>query len=520
VILKTLPIGIQTFQKIRDKEKNYIYIDKTQLALNLIEHANYYFLSRPRRFGKSLFLDMLKELFEGNRSCFSGLYAEDNWNWEESFPVIKINFAIGVTKNSKDFNQLTLSILKENQERLGVEAIDEVDARTYFYKLIQLVAKQYNRQVVILVDEYDKPMLDNITNQKMAKDIRDELRNIYAVIKGSDKYIRFVFLTGVSKFSKINLFSELNHLLDISLDERYATICGYTHEDIQNHFSHYLEGVDLEKFKAWYNGYNFLGIGVYNPFDVLLFCDSSSRKFKSYWFETANPSFLIEILKERDFFLPDLEAIKVDESAMSSFDIGQIELEILLFQTGYLTIKEEKTIFNHRFYTLTYPNLEVRSALNSAIFKKYLSNKPIDSQLIFDAINSKDMKQFEKAIYQLFATLPYNSYTKNNMQNYEGYYANVIYAYLAGLGIGFRAEDVTNHGRIDLTIMTPDMSQVYIIEFKVVEHKKQDSKALEQIQKKEYHEKYLGRAKEITLIGITFSKEERNMTQFEWKSVC
>ena len=517
--MKNLPIGIQTFQKIRDKEKNYIYIDKTELALNLIDHAGYYFLSRPRRFGKSLFLDMLKELFEGNKELFEGLYAYDKWNWEESYTVIKINFAIGITKDVEDFNQLTLSILKENRERLGVELIEEDNARTYFYRLIQLVSKKYQSKVVILVDEYDKPMLDNITNKQMAKDIRDALRNIYAVIKGSDKYIKFVFLTGVSKFSKVNLFSELNHLLDISLDERYATICGYTHEDIKREFSSHLKGVDLKKFKEWYNGYNFLGEGVYNPFDVLLFCDNSNRKFKSYWFETANPSFLIEILKERDFFLPNLEAIKVDESAMSSFDIDNIRLEILLFQTGYLTIKEEKTIFNHRFYTLTYPNLEVRSALNSAIFRQYLSDKPIDSQLIFSAIGNKDMKQFEESIHQLFASLPHHAYSKNDIQNYEGYYANVIYSYLTGLGIGFIPEDVTNLGRIDLTITTPDMSQVYIIEFKVVDNKNQNGKALEQIKKKKYHEKYLTIAKEIILIGIEFSKEDKNICKFEWERV-
>ncbi|MCK5855570.1 MAG: ATP-binding protein [Sulfurovaceae bacterium] len=517
--MKNLPIGIQTFQKIRDKEKNYIYIDKTEMALNLIDNANYYFLSRPRRFGKSLFLDMLKELFEGKKELFTRLYAYDNWDWDRAYPVIKINFAIGITKSVDDFNLLTLSILKENQERLGVESIETDDARTYFYELIQLVAKKYDNKVVILVDEYDKPMLDNITNKKIAKDIRDELRNIYAVIKGSDQYIKFVFLTGVSKFSKVNLFSELNHLLDISLDERYATICGYTHEDIKSHFSHYLEGIDLEQFKQWYNGYNFLGTGVYNPFDVLLFCNSASRKFKSYWFETANPSFLIDVLKERDFFLPSLENIQVDESAMSSFDIEQIELEILLFQTGYLTIKEEKTVFNHRFYTLTYPNLEVRSALNSAIFKQYLSDKPIDSQLIFNAIGNKNMEQFEKAIYQLFASLPYNSYVKNDIQNYEGYYANVMYAYLAGLGIEFKAEDVTNLGRIDLTIATPDMSQVYVIEFKVVDNKNQNGKALEQIKEKKYHEKYQEKADELILIGIEFSKEDKNISKFEWDKI-
>ena len=517
--MKNLPIGIQTFAKIRDKKENYIYIDKTDLALNLIKGGGYYFLSRPRRFGKSLFLDTLKDIFEGKKELFEGLYIYDKWDWDTTYPVIKINFAVGITTTVEDFNTITLSILKDNQKRLEIECQDKDDAWLCFYELLRLTYKKYNKKVVVLIDEYDKPMLDNITNKKIAKEIRDKLRNFYAVIKGSDQYIQFVLLTGVSKFSKVNLFSELNHLLDISLDERYATICGYTQKDIETHFLDYLEGVDLKEFKDWYNGYNFLGEGVYNPYDVLLFCDNPTKKFKSYWFETASLTFLIDVLKEKDFFLPSLENIKIEENSMNSFDIENIELETLLLQTGYLTIKEEKTIFYHRFYTLSYPNLEVRTALNSTIFRRYLSDKPIDVSAMYEAIGNKNMQQFEKAIYQLFSSLPHHSYSNNNIQNYEGYYANVMYAYLAGLGIGFIPEDVTNHGRIDLTIATPDMSQVYIIEFKVVDNKNQNGKALEQIKKKKYHEKYMSVAKEIIIIGIEFSKEDRNVCRFEWERV-
>lgn len=517
--MKSLPIGIQTFHQIRDKEDNYIYIDKTDLAYQLINSGKYYFLSRPRRFGKSLFLDTLKDIFEGKKELFEGLYIYNKWNWDITYPVIQISFAVGITSTVEDFNKITISILKENQKRLGVKCKEQDNAWGCFYELVRLTYEKYHQKVVILIDEYDKPMLDNITNKEIAKEVRDKLRNFYAVIKGSDQYIEFTLLTGVSKFSKVNLFSELNHLLDVSLDERYATVCGYTQNDIEHNFLQYLEGIDLTEFKSWYNGYNFLGEGVYNPYDVLLFCDNPSRAFKSYWFETGSPSFLIDVLKKRDFFLPSLENIQMDERAMSSFDIDNIELETLLLQTGYLTIKDQKTVFNHRFYTLSYPNLEVRTALNSEIFKRYLSDKSIDIASMYKAIEEQDMKQFEQAIYNLFASLPHHAYTNNSIQNYEGYYANVIYSYLTGLGIKFIAEDVTNLGRIDLTIATPDMRQVYVIEFKVVENQNQNGKALQQIKNNGYHEKYKAKADEIIIIGIEFSKEKKNISKFEWEKV-
>ncbi|HIC78311.1 MAG TPA: hypothetical protein EYP02_03925, partial [Sulfurovum sp.] len=304
----------------------------------------------------------------------------------------------------------------------------------------------------------------------------------------------------------------------ISLDKKYATICGYTHENVKSHFAERLDGVDLVELKKWYNGYNFLGVGVYNPFDILLFF-SKDKIYSNYWFETGNPSFLIEILKQKNYFLPNLENIAISESDLGSFDVDDIKIETLLFQTGYLTIKEVKTRFNQRIFKLGYPNLEVRTALNERIYRYLLTDNILQKNPMFDAIEFKDMKQFEKAIHQLFAQLPHQSYTKNKMQNYEGYYANIIYTYLSGLGIGFIAEDVTNLGRIDLTIATPDMSQVYIIEFKVVDNKNQNGKALDQIKNNKYHEKYLNIAKEITIIGIEFSKKEKNICKFEWEKI-
>ena len=516
--MKNLPIGIQTFAKIRDKKENYIYIDKTDLALNLITSSGYYFLSRPRRFGKSLFLDTLKDIFEGKKELFEGLYIYDKWDWETTYPVIKISFGAGVIEDRADLDKRIFNIIKTNQEKLEIECDDIEDSRECFLQLIRLAYKKYNQKVVILIDEYDKPILDNITDKELSKEIRDRLKNIYSVIKDSDQYIKFAFLTGVSKFSKVSLFSGLNNLEDISLDARYATICGYTHSDVKETFSERLDGVDLDELKRWYNGYNFLGEGVYNPFDILLFF-SKGQLYRHYWFETGNPSFLIEILKEQKYYLPNLENIYMSETDLSSFDVDDIKLETLLFQTGYLTIKEVKTRFNQETFRLGYPNLEVRTALNERIYRYLLTDNILQKNPMFDAIEFKDMKQFEKAIHQVFARLPHHSYTKNEMQNYEGYYANIIYTYLSGLGIGFIAEDVTNLGRIDLTIATPDMSQVYIIEFKVVDNENQNGKALQQIKDKKYHEKYLNIAKEIIIVGIEFSKKEKNICKFEWEKI-
>jgi len=516
--MKKLPIGIQTFQKIRDHKENYIYIDKTNLALQLINSSGYYFLSRPRRFGKSLFLDTLKDIFEGKKNLFKGLYIYDKWDWSITYPVIKISFGGGIIQSVDDLDDTILYLIDENQERLELKCNYRDSIKNCFLDIIHKAYQKYNQKVVILIDEYDKPILDNITDKKLSQDIRDRLKNIYSVIKESDQYIKFAFLTGVSKFSKVSLFSGLNNLEDISLDKRYATICGYTHNDIKSYFKERLDGVDLDELKRWYNGYNFLGEGVYNPFDILLFF-SKDKTYSNYWFETGNPAFLIEILREKNYYLPNLEDIVVNESDLSSFDIDDIKLETLLFQTGYLTIKEVQTIFNRKVFHLTYPNLEVRTALNETIFKYLLSDNSIQIMPILSAIQNRDMKAFKRAIYQHFASLPYNSYVNNDIQNYEGYYANIIYSYLAGLGIEFIAEDTTNLGRIDLTIATPDMTQVYIIEFKVVDNKNQSAKAIEQIKKNRYYEKYQDKAKEIIIIGIEFSKEDKNISKFEWERV-
>ena len=354
--MKKLPIGIQTFKDIRND--NYVYIDKTDIALDLIERGRYYFLSRPRRFGKSLFLDTLKCIFEGKKSLFKGLAIYAKWDWKVTYPVIKISFGAGVHKSREGLDKTIINILQHNQKRLGVPYKDINDSRGCFTELIEAVYEK-NGKVIILIDEYDKPILDNITDKSTAKIMRDGLKNIYSVIKDSDQYIKFVFITGVSKFSKINLFSGLNNLNDITLDKHYATICGYTHSDLKTTFKAHLQGVDMALLKTWYNGYNYQGELVYNPFDILLFISKGAEDFGNYWWSTGNPSFLLTLLKEKNWHIPDIEKYIASDMMLDSFDVDCIELIPLLWQTGYLTIKEKISSPLGISYRLGVPNREV-----------------------------------------------------------------------------------------------------------------------------------------------------------------
>ena len=512
--LKKLPIGIQTFSEIR--EDNYIYIDKTDLALKMIENYKYVFLSRPRRFGKSLFLDTLRNIFEANKEYFSGLAIEDNWDWSVNYPVIHINFAKGKLESRADLEKRWQEILEDNEERLGVKCHSDIYDRRCFDTLIKECYEKYNQKVVVLVDEYDKPILDNITNPSVAKEIRDGLVNFYSVIKGSDEFLRFAFLTGVSKFTKTSIFSGLNNIVDLSLHKDYGDVCGYTQKDVETTFAPYLEGVDMDKLKCWYNGYNFLGSDMYNPFDILLFI-SNHHKFSNYWFESGTPTFLMEMIKENNYFLPRLANLRIDEKLLSSFDIENLDLEVILYQAGYLTIdKVQTTIFETIEYTLKIPNKEVKHSLNDYIINNIIENRhptPIKHN-IFKSLLESNLEDFKDALISIFASIPYNNFTKNSMQTHEGFYASVVYVYLQSLGLEIIGEDVTNKGRIDLTIVMDQA--IYILEFKVDGN---EGEALKQIKQKEYATKYLNENKDIYLVGIAFDTDEKSISNFEWERV-
>jgi Fe-S cluster biosynthesis and repair protein YggX len=510
--LKKLPIGISTLKDIL--KEDYLYIDKTNIAQDLIENGRYYFLSRPRRFGKSLMLDTLKTIFDGDKEVFKGLSIYDNGYEFSKFPIINISFAEGTINSKDEMIDKWQEILEYNEESLDISCHSDIYDRKCFSKLIREAYKKYNKKVVILVDEYDKPILDSIENKETAKQIRDELKNFYSVIKGSDEYIKFVFITGVSKFSKVSLFSGLNNLDDITLDKKYSTICGYTQNDIETVFAKHLEGQDFKKIKQWYNGYKFLGQGVYNPFDILLFI-SKGFEYRNYWFSTATPTFLLKLIEKNNYFLPELENIIKDEAMLNSFDVDYIELETLMWQTGYLTIGKVSENFDGTpLYHLSIPNQEVKISLMGSI-ANFMSKiqQPIQlTNSIYKSLNEHNFISLKTSFQSLYASIPYNNFTKNTMYKYEGYYVSVFYSYMKALGFDLVGEDCTNKGRIDLTIKLPN--GIFIFEFKT------DGKsAIKQIKEKNYHEKYLSDNLPIFLVGIEFDIKQKNISNLEFEKV-
>ena len=507
--MKKLPIGISTLAEIINE--NYVYVDKTKTAFELINSGKYYFLSRPRRFGKSLFLDTLKEIFYGNKELFKGLYIYDKYPFEKH-PVINISFGSGKIKSKESLNQRISEIFQNNLREIGLDLELKKSIAGNFEDIIYQAYKKYGKRVVILVDEYDKPILDNIEDKEIAKEIRDELKGFYSVIKGADEYLKFVFLTGVSKFSKVSLFSGLNNLNDITLNPNYATICGYTQSELEHSFQEHLKGQDLDKIREWYNGYKWLGESVYNPFDILLFIDNNFD-FRNYWFSTATPTFLLKLIEKNNYFIPAFENIILDEKMLGSFDVDCIQLEILMWQTGYLTIAEKIDFFDEIRYKLDIPNKEVKLSLMSSIseFLTKIRTTEYKDKIKLSLFN-KDMESFELSLKCLFESIPYNHFTNNEMFNYEGYYVSVFYAHIKGLGIDVKCEVATKKGRIDALLKLPEI--IYVIEFKT-----DGGGALKQIKEKGYHEQFLDSGKEIMLIGIEFDKNEKNVSKVEYEQV-
>ncbi len=516
---KKLPIGIQTFAKIR--EADYYYVDKTGMAVDLIDRGSHYFLSRPRRFGKSLFLDTLKELFEGKRALFEGLVADARWDWGKKFPVIRISLSDGVLRDRLELDQRIRDVLRVNREALGLHlpaGLPEGDIAGNFSDLIRQAHGSTGARAVVLIDEYDKPILDNITNSAVALEMREGLKNLYSVLKGSDEHLKFVFLTGVSKFSKVSLFSGLNNLKDITLDARYSDICGYTDADVDTVFAPELPGLDREQIRQWYNGYNWLGTSVYNPFDMLLLFDQ--RLFRPYWFETGTPTFLIKLLLERQQFTPDLSRIVAADTLLSTFDVDNIPVEALLFQTGYLTIADVWQIPGRMELTLKYPNREVQASLNDCLLQTLSGSPSVPGPQIsrlYRLLQARDFAGLQVLFHAFYATIPHDWYRKNELSSFEGYYASIFYSYFAALGLDIRLEDTTNHGRIDMAVLFE--GQVFLFEFKVVELTP-EGRALQQIKTQGYAEKYMGRGEPVHLIGVEFSKASRNVVGFEVETLA
>lgn len=518
--MKNLPIGIQTFNDLI--EQNYLYIDKTKDIYNLLaQGGKYYLLSRPRRFGKSLLISTLHELFSGNKELFKGLYINDKIDWKK-YPVIHINF----TQISYETPQTLEAELNITIEEIGAKYNIKLDQRrdykSKFGELIEKLSKK--ERVVVLIDEYDKPIIDFIEEKEMAIANRKVLKNFYSVLKGSDKYIHFVFITGVSKFSRVSIFSGLNNLNDITIDDNFATLLGYTHEELLHYFKDRLEALAqklripekdiLGYLKRWYNGYSWDGSNfVYNPFSILnLF---SKNRFGNYWFSSGTPTFLINHTKNKNKDIRELEKEEVDESIFESYDIENLEILSMLFQTGYLTIKEIRPIGIgiKSKYILSYPNEEVKESFLKHFLASYSIDEPgIVGNKILDlseCIRKDDLETFFTIIKSLFAAIPSHIFIKER----EAYYHTVIYLVMTLLGAIIDVEVHTNKGRIDAVVKTE--KNIYLFEFKMgtADH------GLAQIEEMKYYERFLSSGKTIQLIGVGFNEKEKNISDYKLKQI-
>lgn len=510
--MKNLPIGIQSFSKLRKGE--FLYIDKTEDIYNLFSNGGrYYFLSRPRRFGKSLLISTLSELAAGNKELFKGLWIYDKIEWKKH-PVVHIDFS-GMQYGSEKKLQETLNyLIDKNAEKYQVR-LKENDYDKKFVELITELSQQ--APVTVLVDEYDKPIIDMVEKKEIAEANRKILGNFYSIIKAVDQHLGFVFFTGVSKFSKVSVFSGLNNLRDITMSKQFPTLLGYTEKELQHYFDDYIKRLAgeteinrkslIDKIRDWYNGYSWDGAHfVYNPFSILnLFAENT---FGNFWFSTGTPSFLIKLIKQQKSNITEFDDLPVSSYAFDSYDIEHMEIVPLLFQTGYLTVKERFVKRDKTSYRLSYPNKEVRDSFLTYLFREYTKKDLPSGTLVLErmaeAVEADDIAGLIDILKSLFASIPYNIFIGER----EAYYHTVIYLMLKLTGADIVSEVATNIGRIDAVLETE--KKVYIMEFKTGS----EQQALAQIKEKGYHEKFRNCGKEIVQIGIGFDMGKRNIGKF------
>ncbi len=486
------------------------YVDKTDHARRLVEMGKYYFLSRPRRFGKTLLVDTLQELFEGSEELFRGLAVHGRWDWSARHPVVRLDFSgVGRFDGPDGVRETVEAQLEETEMQAGLEP-GPAGAAVRFRRLIRTLHERTGQRTVVLVDEYDKPILDALGDRELALANRDFLRSLYGVIKACDRQLRFVFLTGVSKFSKAGLFSGLNNLRDITLVPEFSDICGCTDDELDAVFAPELEGLDRDEVRRWYNGYNWRGPEkLYNPFGLLLLF--AERRFGNYWFESGTPTFLVETLVRRNLPTPRLDGMIGSESLLSTFDVDRISVEALLFQTGYLTIVGEED----GRYRLGYPNLEVRQSLGEALLEELLpveAREETENLRLGELLEANDFKRLETLFRGVFAAIPHQWYMNSPVAKYEAHYASVIHSCFLMEGFEPVAEDSGSRGRADMAIRAG--GRVYLFEFKVVERGREGT-ALAQLREKGYADKYRHLGRSVHLIGVEFSREERNVVGFD-----
>lgn len=505
--MRKYPIGLQDFGNLR--KGGFLYIDKTRLIYNLIDLGKYYFLSRPRRFGKSLLLSTIKEIFNGKKELFEGLWIHDQWNWDQKHPVIHLRFS------QIDYKGLglTTAISRELDflaKEFGIQLVEEDSLALKFRELIREVAKI--GQVVILIDEYDKPITDYLEDIEKVEENRSVFKSFYSVLKDADEYIRLLLITGVSRFSKVSIFSDLNNFNDITIHRKYATITGITQQELEANFRDEIKEIIqyqpdlLNKLKLWYNGYAWHENAerVYNPFSILKYMDG--HDFRNYWFQTGTPTWLVKLLKDQKVF--NLENIQIGENALGSFNVEHLAPVPVLFQTGYLTIKnyDDET----RLFELGYPNREVEESLTDALLSAYRNVFPgTDSiELTFDlgnAIKNNDIPKMIKALDVLLSTIPYDHWKAEN----ESIFHIIVHLSFKRLGLDVRSEVHSATGRCDVLVFTD--KYIFALELKL---NGTAQAALNQIFEKGYLRSYQLDPRRKIAIGVNFSSEKRSVEEF------
>ena len=512
---RKLPLGIQTFRTLR--EEGCYYVDKTPFIRQLVDEGSRYFLSRPRRFGKSLLVDTIKALFEGREKLFRGLAIHDGWDWSTTYPVVRLDFGTGSYAEPEGLAR-SIGAQLDRVERQHSLTSPYAAAPERFDYLLEALHERADRRVVVLVDEYDKPILDALVQDPdLAVNNRDQLRTLYSVIKTRDADIKFTLLTGVSKFAKVSLFSDLNNLTDLTLKPAYSALCGYTDEDLDTVFEAELRGLDRDAVREWYNGYSWRGAKVYNPYDVLRLFDD--REFDAHWFETGSPSFVVSTLLDRGVATPALDGMVAGSDLLSSFDVRAMSVEALLFQGGYLTIAETVRRGRRPHFRLGYPNREVRESLNDHLLRALTpeaANRVLEADALVGMLDAGDFAGVEALVRALFDSIPYNWHVNNGMAHYEGYYASVFYSYFAATGLDVRAEDATSRGRLDMAVRAD--GRVWLFELKVVEQAVAGA-AMSQLKERGYAGKYRRPGVAIHLVAIEFSSKLRNVASFSVETV-
>jgi hypothetical protein len=514
--MKNLTTSIYTFENLI--EGDWLYVDKTDYIWDLIRKPQgIYFLSRPRRFGKSLTLSTLKAVFQNKKHLFKGLALENKlYDWKE-YPVIHLDLGESPAFSAAELDSALQASLDNTAREYKIK-LSAPTASSRFSELIRMLKDQ--GKVIILIDEYDKPILDNVT-RKNIESIREVMESFYSVIKATEPYQRFVLLTGVSKFARVSVFSKLNNLTDITMDAKFATMLGYTQEELEGNFAEHIEHVCreqkmdkaalLDKLKLWYNGYKFHKNAetVYNPVSIGKFFESGGE-FKNFWFETGTPSFLLKLAKKQQFDFERELSQPVSELAFASYEIDKLQTLPLLFQTGYLTIKATTQVMERTRYFLDFPNKEVEAAFEAYLLDEYSNvnkeNVEILATDIAGLLNAGEVNEAMGKMKFFFENIPCDIQIEN-----EKYYQTIFFIIFRLIGLFIEAEARTSTGRIDAVARTD--KYVYIFEFKL---NRSAAEAMKQIHDKEYYQKFLNSGKEIILIGAKFSTKKHNIA--DWKT--